>query len=134
MWRGRGGRDVARHAPWLFAAATSHTHLPPPPPHPLHPTQLYGAKPAACAGVLEIKVKTVPVAVGDVDAPKELVVTPDGKIAAIGGTAPGASAHHGLSKGAAAAVAIVMVAVVVAVVVGGVIVAKKKGSRRVLAK
>ena len=115
----------------MVVATNPLTHTSPPSPLP---PQLYGAKPAACAGVPEIKVKTIPVTVGDVDAPKELVVTPDGKIAAIGGTAPDGATHHGLSKGAAAAVAIVVVVVVAAVVVVGVVVTKKKGARRVLAK
>lgn len=97
---------------------------------------LYGAKPAACEGVPEIKVKTVPVAVGDVAAPQELVVTADGKIAAIGGGAPGAaSSRRGLSKGAAAAVAVVVLAGAAgAVALGVVVAAKKRAARRVMAK
>lgn len=96
---------------------------------------LYRSNPAACAGVPEIKVKTVPVAVGDVDAPKELVVTPDGKIVAVGGVPAGGEPHRGLSKGAAAGVAVVVLAGVVAAVVVGVAIAKKKrNARRVMAK
>ena len=102
-----------------------------PPPSPVPHPQLYGAAPAACAGVPDIKVKVVPVTTGDVKEAEALTVDDAGRVAVAAAERPaGAPSGKRVPPGAAIGAAVAVVAGVAAVVVAAVVAAKKRAARR----